>query len=254
MKSLLPMLALVGSLASLGGEPVRGPVMSAMAFVTDTGHGDAPVDTLLVRDLPVSIVRSSVAGTRMAVLITGDGGYVSADRALAESLAESGVPVVVLNARAYLSKKRSPEESANDVSRLVRSYLAPLHRDRIVLVGYSRGADIMPFIANRMPDDLKSRIELIALLGPAPRAGFEFHWRDLLFDTPRATDLPVLPELERLRGTPMLCIYGDDERDPMCKALDPTLMQVVARDGRHRISHKDAEDLARTILAALPHP
>jgi type IV secretory pathway VirJ component len=209
-------------------------------------------DSIGVGNLPVSAIPSKVDGRYLAIMITGDGGFVAADRALAKELAAAGVPVAVLNARAYLSKKRTPDEAARDVGRIADAFLARWHRENIVLVGYSRGADIMPFVANRLPEPTRARVDLIALLGPAARAGFEFHWRDMLFDTPRATDLPVLPEIERLRGTRMLCVYGDDEHDPLCKTLDTSLVTVVARDGKHRISGRNAPELARIILTALP--
>jgi type IV secretory pathway VirJ component len=119
-------------------------------------------------------------------------------------------------------------------------------------MGYSRGADIMPFVANRLPIDARARVGLLALLGLSGRASFQFHWIDILRDSHRPTDLPVAPELERLRGTRILCVYGDDEKDSACRGIDRTLAIPVERDGAHRIYGSDAPDLARTIVAALP--
>jgi type IV secretory pathway VirJ component len=110
----------------------------------------------------------------------------------------------------------------------------------------------MPFVANRLPTDAKERVGLLALLGLSGRASFQFHWMDILRDSRRATDLPVAPELERLRGTRILCVYGDDEKDSACRGIDRTLAIPVERDGAHRIYGSDAPDLARTIVAALP--
>lgn len=198
--------------------------------------------------LPITLVPSHTQGSDLALLITGDGGYVAADRRLAEELSKLGVSVVALDARAYLSRKHSPDEAAADATKLLRRWLAAWKRERVLLIGYSRGADIMPFIANRLPSALRARVSLIAMLSPASRASFKFHWRDLLFDTVRPTDLPVLPELERLRGEQILCVYGEKEKEPFCPSLDSGLVHVVEREGSHRIAADDAPELARLIL------
>lgn len=223
--------------------------LSVCAAPLRVAHGQDSVAPPTPREpLPITLVPSAEEGSELALLITGDGGYVAADRRLAEELSKSGVSVVALNARAYLSKKRTPDQVASDASNLLSRWLAAWKRSRVLLIGYSRGADIMPFIADRLPEEMRARLELIALLSPARRASFQFHWRDLLFDTVRATDLPVLPELERLRGEQMLCVYGDKEKDPLCPSLDSGLARVVERAGGHRIGAGEAPSLAQLIL------
>ena len=37
--------------------------------------------------------------------------------------------------------------------------------DKVVLIGYSLGADVLPFMASRLKPDLVNRVVLIALLG-----------------------------------------------------------------------------------------
>lgn len=51
---------------------------------------------------------------------------------------------------------------------------------RVLLVGYSRGAKVLPFILTRLPPDLQRSVSLVALVGPSHLAGFEFHFSDLL--------------------------------------------------------------------------
>lgn len=203
-------------------------------------------------DLPIHEVPSRVAGRSLAVLITGDGGWADADRVLATELANRGLPVVALDSRAYLrATRRSPASAAADAERIVRYYADAWKRDEIVLIGYSRGADMMPFIANRLAQDLRERIKLVALVGLSPRASFEFHWSDLIRDARRATDLPVGPELERLRGTRILCVYGVDDKDSACRGGERALMTPIERNGAHRIHVTDAAELAELIMGAI---
>jgi type IV secretory pathway VirJ component len=70
------------------------------------------------------------------------------------------------------------------------------------------------------------------MLGLGTRAGFEFHWQDIVRTVRRPSDLPTLPELQRLRGTHMLCVYGAQETDTACPAA-ADFVQAVARSGTH---------------------
>jgi type IV secretory pathway VirJ component len=169
----------------------------------------------------------------LAVMLTGDGGWAANDKRIADEHAERGVAVVGFDSRSYLMKARTPGEAAADVARGIRHYSAQLGGQRVALVGYSRGADIAPFIANRLPVTLRERLALIALLGPAERANFQFHWADLLSETSKPSDPPILPELERLRGTPVLCVYGTDEKESLCRLADTSAVRVDKRPGRH---------------------
>lgn len=89
--------------------------------------------------------------------------------------------------------------------------------------------DIVPFMTSRLPGELRSRIDLIAMLGPSNHASFEFHLADIVADISREGDLPVLTEVEKLRGVPMLRVRGDGERRSLCPALASSPAQVETR-------------------------
>src|SRR5207237_7371585 len=98
--------------------------------------------------------------------------------------------------------------------------------------------------------DRRARLDLVAMFGLATRASFIFHWSDLVRDTNRPTDLLVAPELARLRGTRMLCVYGSDETDSGCRDADPALIERVERTGGHHLDG-DYAGLARLVIARL---
>jgi type IV secretory pathway VirJ component len=121
---------------------------------------------------------------------------------------------------------------------VVRGQLGDWGRSELLVVGYSRGADIAPFVVNRWPEDLRAQVGGIAFVGLSERAGFEFHFDDLLFDVARPTDLPTRPEVEKLIGMPMWCVRGADENESFCDR--PVAgMRVATHPGSHRAGGDD---------------
>ena len=211
----------------------------------------APVRDDDVNGLPLHEVPAKpLSPSAFAVFLSGDGGWARLDRRVADHLAARGVAVVGLDSRAYLMKMRTPDEAAADVARVMRHFTAQWAVQHVALVGYSRGADMAPFIVNRLPSDLRSELALVALLGPAERASFQFHWTDLLTDTSKPSDPPILPELERLRGTPVLCVYGKDEKESLCRLADTSAVRVDKRKGHHHFDG-DYDAIAAEILGLL---
>lgn len=239
-------LCAVLGLVALAASSCAAPARRAATDSPTTGGPPAGV-----ADLP--LVEVPAAGHRgvLAILLTGDGGWAALDRDVARTLAAHDVAVVGLDSRAFLARGRTPGETAAAVARIARHYAAEWGRDSLVLVGYSRGAELLPFVVNRLPPDVRPRVALVAMLGLARGAGFHFHWIDLLRETSRPDDLPVLPELERLRGTVrMLCVYGTDETESACRDADPTLVERVAREGGHHFDG-DYASLAEEIVRRL---
>lgn len=241
-RTTLAIAAAVASLA-LGGAASRAAGQSASA------RGASDVTGLPLHPVPAK------AGNPMAlaIMLSGDGGWASIDKRIAEVLSTHGVAVAGIDSRSYLMKARTPDEAAADIGRVIRHYTAQWSVQRVAVVGYSRGADIAPFIVNRLPANLRDQIVLVALLGPAERANFQFHWADLLSDTSRPSDIPILPELERLRGTLALCVYGKDEKETLCRLADTSAVKVDQRTGHHHFDG-DYDAIAIEILRLLAPP
>ncbi|HSQ30295.1 MAG TPA: AcvB/VirJ family lysyl-phosphatidylglycerol hydrolase [Gemmatimonadaceae bacterium] len=208
-------------------------------------------DSTALAALPLHESPVSTAGAELAFLITGDGGYAAADRGIADALVARGVPVVALDAREYLKKKRTPDEAASVAALIMRHYLTAWHRDSVIYVGYSRGADMAPFIVTRLPADLRSRLSLVAMIGLAEHASFEFHWTDLVTDTNRPTDLLVAPEVLKIQGVRMLCLYGTHEKGSLCPTFPPSVLRADQHGGKHTLSGRDGAAVAERILREL---
>ena len=206
--------------------------------------------------LPLHIVSSTDSiGSTLALMLSGDGGWAGIDKAIARALSDSGVPVVGLDSKSYLGTRRTPEEVAADLDQVLRYYLKAWNRRRIILVGYSRGAVIAPFIVNRLPSDLRERISLVAMLGLGLHAGFHVALHDILVTTTNAKDPPVEPEVRAVAAArvSMLCIYGVEEHESFCRDAPEGLMQRIAKNGAHHFDGNHAA-LAADILAHVSHP
>ncbi len=202
-----------------------------------------------LKDLPLmEVPASGEPGNLMAFHLTGDGGWGVTDKGLSNSLAAQGIPVVGLNALRYFWTKRTPEETAQAVERILRYYLAAWKKEKLILIGYSFGADVLPFIVNRLPDELRAKVQLLVFLSPSTTAQFEFHLSNWLGGAEHKGQFPVEPEIEKLKGMKMLCFYGNEEDDSLCQKLAPSLAKIVKRKGGHRLGGNYAP-VAEEILS-----
>ncbi len=231
-----------------------GRAFIPIAFLSSLPYVAVAQSGQTVDDLPTTVRQASTPNAlrTLVILVTGDGGFAKADREVTDLLHTHGASVVALDSRKYLRDGRTPEQAAADVARLVRYYLAAWKLDRLIVLGYSRGADMAPFVVRRLPDDLRARIDLVAMFGLATTANFHFHWIDLVRSVHRPDDVPTAPELTALRGLNALCVYGTDETDSGCRSADSTLVKRYSRNGGHRLTdgYEAAADLIVPFLGA----
>jgi type IV secretory pathway VirJ component len=185
-------------------------------------------------DLPLAIVPATAKeNDTFAVMISGDGGWAGLDQSVSGELAAHGVPVVGLNSLKYFWHERTADSTAADVTRIIEQYAARWQKTRVLLVGYSFGADVMPFVFNRLPATTRARVASVSLMGLGPAATFEVTVGEWL---PGADDKgdPVVPEIARMPVIPMLCVMGSGEKDSSCPKLQtPNVTVRQIGDGHH---------------------
>jgi type IV secretory pathway VirJ component len=233
---VLPQKAGVASAAQLAAALQRIDAEPAAAVLPMPGE---------LGDLPIVEVPAQGSGDRLAVLITGDGGWAGIDKQLASALSKRGVAVVGLDSLRYFWKARTPQSTAADVDRILRYYLGAWKKQRALLIGYSQGADVLPFVVNRLSSATRSRVQQVALLAPAQRAVFEFHLASWL--RVEEEGQPLLPEMRKLTETAVLCVYGVDEENSPCPRVPLPHVRAIGLSGGHHFDG-DYERLARLIL------
>ena len=209
------------------------------------GLSDLPV--IEVPAQPIAATPGAARSDTFAIIMSGDGGWAGLDQDVAAALSAKGIPVVGLDSLRYYWTARTPNGLAADTDRLIRYYLAHFAKQRVLLIGYSQGADVLPFAVNRLPQGTRARVALTAVMGMSEHALFEFHLSSWVADD--SSGPATLPEINRITGMPVLCIYGADENDSLCPKLDPKRFNIVELKGGHHFDG-DYANLARQILAA----
>jgi type IV secretory pathway VirJ component len=185
-----------------------------------------------ISDLPLHEVHAAGPAQEFALLLTGDGGWAGLDQELAARLAANGVSTVALNSLKYFWTPRTPEQTAQDVARVLRHYFAAWNAQRVLMIGYSFGADVLPFVVNRLPPDLRARVASVSLLGIDAQASFEVHVAEWVGGDEGGA--PTRPELAAITAVPVLCIYGEGETDSICPQMPPgTVTRERIGEGHH---------------------
>lgn len=169
----------------------------------------------------------------LVIFVSGDGGWASIDREISGVLTSEGMPVVGLNALKYFWTKRTPERASHDLAAIIDHYLATWRKSRVLLVGYSRGADVLPAMISRLPLETQARIRMVVLLGLSPTVEFEFHMADWMRNT--SAGIPVKPDVDKLASQRIVCLSGEDDRDSLCPQLAgrPNIDVVTLKGAHH---------------------
>jgi type IV secretory pathway VirJ component len=180
------------------------------------------------------------------VIWSGDGGWRDLDKTLGEILAQRGVPVVGVDCLRYFWQARRPEEVAADLARIIDSATATWSTPKVVLIGYSFGADILPFAYNRLPERVRGSVVQLSLLGLEAHAPFEIEVTGWLGHVDQEAP-SVLPELQRLDPARVQCVYGEEDEGSVCPAPELARAEIIETPGGH---HFDADyaALAERIL------
>jgi type IV secretory pathway VirJ component len=202
-----------------------------------------------VSDLPLIELPAAHPNGLMAIVISGDGGWRDLDKTIAQALQKDGVSVIGWDSLRYFWSEKPPAQTSRDLARVMQTYGARWNAQHVALVGYSFGADVMPFAYNRLPEAQRAKVSLIALLGFAPDADFQIRVGGWLGMPASDKALKVRPELTKVPPAIVQCFYGANEEDTLCPALEKTGIEVIRTSGDHHFGG-DYSALEKRILNA----
>ena len=200
------------------------------------------------QDLPVLIKDAQTNANPMVFYISGDGGWNNYDKKLAQEFEDNHMPYIALNSFRYFWSRKTPDELTKDVVPLIKKYLKVWQKSEIILVGYSFGAEVMPFLVNRLPADIKEKVKLITLITPGSTSDFTIHINDMLL-LDGTYDYKVVPEINKITVPTILCFFGDDEVSIFPKTHQQKNLKTIKVKGGHVFS--DSKIVMHSILTEL---
>ena len=217
---------------------IRPHLASPDAGTADAGGG--------LGELPLIEMPATERGPFLAIVLSGDGGWRDLDKTIAERLQSAGVSVVGWDCLRYFWSRRSPEQTARDLAAVIETYAARWQATKVALIGYSFGADVMPFAYDRLPDAAKRRVVQLSLLGFSDAADFEIRVAGWLGAAASKDALPTAPALAPIDPGMIQCFYGADEDDSACPALQGRA-EVIRTAGGHHFDGDYGALAARTL-------
>lgn len=191
----------------------------------------------------------------LALVLSGEGGWRAFDDLVAGWLAGAGYWTGGFDAKAYFS---DPQDDRQAFVKDLRAYAAQLEKaassppgSPLLLVGFSFGADLAPWIAGAGGWE-RGRIAAIVMLGPDEVGSTQFRWTEMLgLSQPTDHVFDTAEALRSAAGTPMLFIHGGADSKssvPKLAAAAPEPKTVIVVPGaNHHFTGKE-DDLRKAFL------
>jgi type IV secretory pathway VirJ component len=181
--------------------------------------------------LPVTILPGSDTTKPLILYISGDGGWNKFSTSFINTMNSKGYPVVALNAKEYFWHKKDAGQTAKDVTSLLAVHMKSMKAKSLVLIGYSFGADVMPFVVTRCNKDIHDKLKYVVLMSPSETTDFEVHVTDLL-GIGKSNGESIPAEINKITQ-PLLFVFGDKEDDFPFKQITIKNYKVNKLPGGH---------------------
>lgn len=198
-----------------------------------------------------SSTRNSDNKDLLAIVISGDGGWANIDKDIANQLAQEGIAVIGWNTLDYFWEEKSKTTIGKDLQATIDYYTAAWDKHRLLLIGFSMGADVMPFMVNQLDNETKATITSVNLLNPSTSVDFVFHVSGWLGSSGEAAHV-LYPEVKDWNQWTTRCFYSETEQS-LCEEIQehsaqkPDKQQLIYLPGDHHFDG-DYQKLVQFIL------
>jgi type IV secretory pathway VirJ component len=198
--------------------------------------------------LPLSLYSSTDTTKPIIFYISGDGGFNKFSTSFMQTLNKQGYAVIGLNAKDYFWTQKKPKEAAVAIEAAIDESNKQWKRNSIVLIGYSFGADVAPFMLTNFSPALASKVSRLILLSPSPKTDFEIHVMQML-GWGKSSGESVPAEINKITK-PVVFIVGDDEKEFPFSQLTIKNKQIIKMPGGHHYDG-DVNALSKQIVAQI---
>jgi type IV secretory pathway VirJ component len=181
----------------------------------------------------ITLGKTSVNNNTIALFLSGDGGWYSFEQLITNQLAELGINTIGIDIKKYLWNRKNPETLSSEMKELLKYYGREWNKSEFIIIGYSQGAEIVPFLFTRLPEDMKYKTKSIVMLSPGETTDFEIHVTNMLGLGSKQNTFNVIKELSVIRDIKQICIFGENENTNVPELLKGTQVECVIIPGDH---------------------
>lgn len=200
------------------------------------------------RSLPISVFKSSDTTKPLLLYVSGDGGLSNSFSPLLKKMNALGFSIIGLNAQSYFWRKKKPQRATEDFTKLISAYMSAWHCKSFVFIGYSFGADVIPFIKNRLPPGLATMNKHTILMSPSKKTDFEIHILDMIgCEIGGGYNIPK--EINNMKGDVTIFFGSEEHKFPMRQITNANIHFASLPGGHHY--HSDVDEIVKRIAETL---
>jgi type IV secretory pathway VirJ component len=183
------------------------------------------------KNLPIIESKSNENDDYYVIFLTGNGGWTKIVQSVTHYLNSKNVSVLAINIKKYLWSEKNPGQIACDLETLIERYSIKWGQKKVVFMGYSMGAEVLPFAINCMEDKYMDELNDVILIAPWQKATFKVRLRDYFFEVNKGTD--IYAELLKMRTKKAYIICDDSDISICHKELEGVIDHDLLVGGHH---------------------
>lgn len=168
-----------------------------------------------LNDLPLLLFENDTSkADYFVILFSGDGGWIDFIDIWAKAFQKKGISVIGFNTISHFVKEKTPDQIADDLQRVFKNFSHALKKKKVMIGGYSFGAEILPFAYNKIDSIYKSVITKLLLCAPST-ADFKVSY-NYIYNQSSGT--LILPDIMKIDSEKFM-FFCDNQKYSLCNVL-----------------------------------
>ncbi|WP_291123016.1 AcvB/VirJ family lysyl-phosphatidylglycerol hydrolase [Empedobacter sp. UBA7620] len=207
-------------------------------------------DDIDIKDpLPLKIWENKNETKPILFYLSGDAGLGPFSKSICKNLYQKGYDIYALNSKVYFWHERDSKKTAEILAQFLEEKLKHHKNQEVVFIGYSFGADAIPFIINQFPTKTKNRIHQLILLDPYETADLEIHYKNLIFENVSGK-WNTIPEINQLPNLHLSIILSDYGKNYPFNKITLTNKNIISLGCNHHFN-RNYQKVTETIIKQL---